>query len=444
MFFHPRSASWSRLDNAAKIFPSTSERTDTRVFRFYCELTEDIDPEILQEAAELAANAFPGFLCIMRRGLFWYYLEHCSLRPEVKEENLPVCHAIYDEAATGLLFRISYRKRRINLEVYHVLCDGTGALSFLREIVYQYLILRYPDEYTEPPANANDGTASHKSDDSFRRYYSPKDAEGESPRIKKAFNLKGEFTPDNRLAVTEGTVSVKKLLEAAHKYETTMTVFLTALFMDSIHKEMPLSEMKYPMVIGVPVNLRPYFPSETARNFFGMITVSYDFSKRSGEFSDIVSSVSESFRHELTKERLAVRMNKMASLEHNIPARLAPLPFKNFVLRTARHIKDKGETAVISNMGAVKMPPEMAGHIDMFGVLISTLKLQMCICSFGDKLQIGFTSGYTDTDIQRSFFRRLTENGIDVTIRSNNFFAEEVQNDAAAQKTRRKKNKKDR
>ena len=35
-----KSKSWSRLDNAAKIFPSTIEKTDTRVFRFYCELTE--------------------------------------------------------------------------------------------------------------------------------------------------------------------------------------------------------------------------------------------------------------------------------------------------------------------------------------------------------------------------------------------------------------------
>ena len=50
--FFGRTESWSRLDNAAKIFPSTSERTDTRVFRFYCELDEDVDRELLQEAAD--------------------------------------------------------------------------------------------------------------------------------------------------------------------------------------------------------------------------------------------------------------------------------------------------------------------------------------------------------------------------------------------------------
>ena len=33
---------WRRLDNAAKLFPAASSKRDTRVFRFYCELKEDI------------------------------------------------------------------------------------------------------------------------------------------------------------------------------------------------------------------------------------------------------------------------------------------------------------------------------------------------------------------------------------------------------------------
>lgn len=62
------SAPWSRLDNAAKIFPSTVEGTDTRVFRFSCELTDDIDPYVLQRAAENAAASYPNFNVIMKKG----------------------------------------------------------------------------------------------------------------------------------------------------------------------------------------------------------------------------------------------------------------------------------------------------------------------------------------------------------------------------------------
>ena len=78
---------WRRLDNAAKIFPSTSEKTDTRVFRFSCELTEPVDPETLQKAADKAIKDFPHFLSIMKKGWFWYYLENCDLPLIVHEEN---------------------------------------------------------------------------------------------------------------------------------------------------------------------------------------------------------------------------------------------------------------------------------------------------------------------------------------------------------------------
>ena len=41
---------WKRLDNASKIFPATSNNRDTKVFRLSCQLYEDVDPLVLQEA----------------------------------------------------------------------------------------------------------------------------------------------------------------------------------------------------------------------------------------------------------------------------------------------------------------------------------------------------------------------------------------------------------
>ena len=35
---------WSRLDNAAKIFPPTSSARDTKVFRLACTLTQPVEP----------------------------------------------------------------------------------------------------------------------------------------------------------------------------------------------------------------------------------------------------------------------------------------------------------------------------------------------------------------------------------------------------------------
>ena len=42
------------------------------------------------------------------------------------------------------MFRVTYYKCRINLEVFHVLTDGMGGLNFLKELTYQYLRLTHP------------------------------------------------------------------------------------------------------------------------------------------------------------------------------------------------------------------------------------------------------------------------------------------------------------
>ena len=77
-------ARWRKLDNAAKLFLAASTKRDTRVFRFYCELKEEVKKEILQKALDQTVETYPVFLSVIRKGLFWSYLEMSSLHPEVR------------------------------------------------------------------------------------------------------------------------------------------------------------------------------------------------------------------------------------------------------------------------------------------------------------------------------------------------------------------------
>ena len=135
---------WRSLENTAKIFPATSSAKDERVFRFACELTEPVHPEKLQRALEQTLVYFPSFLCVMRKGFFWNYMEDMPVRARVKEEDRPPCSQMYVHDQKNLLFEVTYYKNRINFETYHALTDGTGALQFLRTLVYAYLRERYP------------------------------------------------------------------------------------------------------------------------------------------------------------------------------------------------------------------------------------------------------------------------------------------------------------
>ena len=53
---------WYRLDNSAKIMPSTTTNLNTNVFRLSCTLTKQIDEKVLQEALDKTLIEFPMFL----------------------------------------------------------------------------------------------------------------------------------------------------------------------------------------------------------------------------------------------------------------------------------------------------------------------------------------------------------------------------------------------
>lgn len=406
-----RGAEWSRLDNAAKIFPPTSSRRDPRVFRFSCELREPVDPAVLQHALQAAVKQFPHFLYILKRGLFWYYLEKSEIRPSVAPETEPPCSKLYSAKAKTLLFDLTYHQNRVNLEVYHVLSDGTGALQFLLAIVYHYLVEKYRDELPEElPPLLQDASFTQKTADSFEKYYDKTEArKAKKRKPPRAYAIRAERFPNYGPNIISGVVPLDAALAAAKKHNTTLTVFLSAMLILAIREEMQVRELRRPVSLGIPVNLRRHFPSETARNFFGIINVRYDFSKRDGTISDIIAEIDARFKDELTRERLAERMNAYAALEHNFFIRLAPLSLKNLVLRIAGNMARRRDTMVFSNVGRIELPEPLARYVRLFDVFTSTYKIQLCMCSFQNNLVLTFSSLLASTEIEKNFFRFLRQ-----------------------------------
>ncbi len=410
---------WSRLDNAAKIFPSNSSAKDPKVFRFFCQLREPVDPGALQAALDETVRQFPFYCSVMKRGLFWNYLEDSSLRPRVGPEDTPPCLALYYPDRKNLLFRVFYYGKRINLEIYHALTDGTGALQFLRTLVHHYLLERHPGGFSDPPPKLTDTAPQAQLwDDSFQKYY-------EKPPLPRptltrgAYHLRGERLPEDRLSVVEGYLSVEALLSCARAREATVTELLTAVLIRAVHTRMRLREEKRPVVITVPVNLRNYFPSQSARNFFTTINVGYNFSRQPDDLDGVVAHVHRSFREALTEDKLREHVNALCFLEHNIPIRLVPLMVKDRILRTAARLSDRQATASFSNVGRVTMPAEMEPYIHLFGAFTSPDKLQASVCSFGDRYVICFAGPFRGHEVERAFFRSLVEMGLDVEIAAN-------------------------
>ena len=408
---------WRKLDNAAKLFPPTSSRRNSRVFRFACELYEPVDPVALQEALDKTIELFPVYRSVMKRGLFWYYLEESDLETTVSHEDSRPCAPLYMGNKKNLLFAVTYHMCRINLEVYHVLSDGTGAIQFLRTLITFYLQIKHKLPFGGDGLPDYDAAHSERNNDSFRQYFS-KDLHGERKKLPRSYKIRGDRLPPGQMNIVEGLMSVSAVKAAAKARETTMTEFLTAVIIMAIGEGVELSKRSLPITISVPVNLRQYFVSNSARNFFSVVNISCYLEEKI-VFDDILRQVRESFKAELTEEKIRRRMNAFASLEHKFAMKILPLALKDPIMGAVARHADKQVTAALSNVGIINLPEEAAKYIRLIDSFTSTKGLHILLVSYNDSFIVNFASVFEDNDIQRRFFRHMTGLGIDCEISTN-------------------------
>lgn len=410
---------WRKLDNAALAFPAVTGKNDTRVFRFYCKLKEEVDGDVLQQALERTMEKYPLYQAVLRKGLFWFYLEQREIKATVKKEDRPPCSKLYIPDKKSLLFEVSYEKERINFEVFHALTDGTGAMKFLKELVKNYLIYAHTEEEFPDLPEEEDVTEKDHEEDSFSQYYSEK-----IPKLKEkketAARIPGRRLPQEEMHITEAVISVKETLEKSREYGVSLTIFLTAVMLCAIQKEMPREKMGKWISLMVPVNLRNYFPSQSMTNFFGWIEVGYHFEEQT-KFEDVLFDVKDQFEKELTKERVGMRMNDWVRLEKNFFLRIVPLELKSLFLQIGANFGGKSITAVFSNIGVIRMPQAYEKYIERFGIFTSTGGFQLCTCSFQDQLVLGFTSKIPSMNIERNFFHILRQQGVACEEQKNEF-----------------------
>lgn len=416
-----RDIRWDKLDNTAHLFPVIAGEDMTSVYRISVTLKEEIDPELLQQALDMVLPKFYGFDLRLRRGFFWYYFEeNGKSAPRVQEEAWFPCRFIRANRNHNYLFRVTYYKCRINLEVFHVLTDGMGGLNFIKELCYQYLRLKKP-ELQALMGNSLNADTSLNREDSFIKHYRRKARKGYQSR--RAYLLRGERLPDGEMGVMHAYMNVPQLKSVCKKYGLTINEYLVSAFIWSVYTEcLNRATGSRPIRVAVPVNLRPYFNSTTSKNFFVMVSV--EFIPRSEEhcFEDICAAVRESIKDQLDKEHLERLMSYNVAMEKNLLARLTPLPLKGIAMRYVYSGSALANTSTLTNIGNITVPEEYREHISAFHAFLPTSKgqpIRNTVSSFGDTLTFTFSYILRDSSVQRGFLRRLSADGLDLQLESN-------------------------
>lgn len=399
---------WYKLDNAAKIYPPSSTKKDSKIFRFSCDLINDVNEKSLQYALNKTIEEYQIYNSVIGKGIFWHYLEYSNEIPVVtKEDTLPITRL-----KTELLFDVTYYKKRINLEVSHALSDGTGALEFMKSLVNNYICYEHDIKDQEI---INTSSSIEKESDSFRKYYKPSKKIVKT-KNKKAYQLKGKIYPENRIKIIEAQLPLDKIKELAKKNNTTLTIYLIAILIKSISMTKD-KRNNLPIIINVPVDLRKHFKSKSVRNFFNVISIRYEGKY---ELDDIIESTTKQINKYLTKEELGNTLNKLSLLENIFIIRLVPLFIKNVVMKYFYNYLKKYHTTTISNLGLVILPNNIKPYIKAFSAYSSTAKMHTCVCTLDNTMSISFTSHFISPEIQKNFIRILSDNNINISINTNN------------------------
>lgn len=416
---------WHKLDNTAKLYPVIASSHLSSVYRMSATLKERIVPELLQKAVETVTPWFENFNVRLRRGVFWYYYETNKKIPRIEEEFTYPCRYIDPYSNNQYLFRVSYYECRINLEVFHGLTDGNGAVMFLKELLYEYLRLAYQKELAGLP-HAPSRDVSFNTEDSYQKYYKKMKTEGYAK--ENAYQLSGELLGGLKVGILHGYINLEALKRVCREHQVSITQYFLAVLIESIYVEKMNSQpSKLPIRINMPVNLRAFFESTTIRNFFAAVIIGFPVKKESYTFEEILAYVKNRLDEELTKEKLEKLISYNVGNEKHWYLRMLPLFIKNTGIKLIYARSARSFTTTISNLGVIKLLPEYQSYVKRFHFIMGVSKKQpmKCIvCSYGTELVFTFSSVLEDTSLQRHFFKKLSQDGIPVEIESNGVYYE--------------------
>lgn len=415
-------ADWMRLDNAALIFPAVRRKNWANAFRVSATLTEAVDPQVLQQAADALVARFPSIYVSLHRGLFWYYLQKLDKAPRVRQDAAcPLVHMSRGELRRCCL-RILYYENRIAVEFFHALTDGSGGMIFLKTLTAQYLSLRYGiaipacDGVLDP----SQSPCPEELEDSFTRFSGPVAL---SRKEEDSLRLSGERERDGFLHLTVATIPDKALLDCAHSYHCTVTSLLGAVMLQTIMELARGRQRGRWAKVTIPVNLRRVLGGQTLRNFVLTVNVGVDPRLGSYTLQELCKAVQSQLETQVTPQQMAARVAANVQPSQLPILRVMPLPIKNLALRMVyRSVGESKGTLNISNLGKTGLPEAMHPYVRYLDFIIgpqATYYNNCSVVSFGGYTRINLIRSVQHSELERSFLTKLVELGLPVLVDSN-------------------------
>ncbi len=423
--FLDQTGHWYILDNAAVIMPAVSNREDTFLFRLSATLDHPIDYHIMADALAAVSRRFPYFMVELKRGFFWYYFQPLHEIPRLEPDPAWPCMDFSVHRKKQFPFRIRLKGERIACEFSHALTDATGAMTFLKSILTEYFKHKGIECSGAPDIFMPDSPVHpEESEDAYQRYYK-KGTPTPAP-LPRAYHLDSPRLKNRMYRITAAAIPLAGLLKAAKDRNASMTELLVACLLeaylgfwsDSSHKSRKRAGKN--IAIEVPVNMRKFYKTLSLRNFSLYVMVCLDARLGSWTFDELVTYVRNVMRVENDERIIARQISRNAGGTRIIAVRLVPLFIKDFFAKLFfRTLGQSIITSFISNLGAVSLPPEIAGRVRRFDFIpapSNDTRTNASVLSWQDTVYLNFGSRVRTREIERRVFSRIASLGVPVKL----------------------------
>ena len=409
------------MDASGTVYPYFADDVIHHSFTMEVSLDRDIEPDRLRKVTERMCERFPTLFVRLHTDAFGYKLEHVHDVTPFIMPRPPILNRPYDLKHNENLIRITYRGNRLAVECFHSVTDGSGAITLLKSIVAEYYRTLGEDiPSTCGVLSPDDAPKSSETEDSFRTNY-VKGGKTVSRSGKGAFQLhpQGPFDLWHQTELSMPLEDIKPLAKAAG---ATLTEYIVALYLYAFYCTDAAKKSQKPIIMSVPINLRPVFESETLRNF----SLYFLASVPQGDdvtFEQILENVKPEFKQGTDKQLLQRMINTNVSQQEMAAFRALPRPVKHAVLRIGGKLYgERLFTSALSNLGIFKVPDELAAHIKTFHAVLGQVPTNHILTTaycYNGTLGLMFSSRLASREIERITERLLRERGVRTTLRDN-------------------------
>ena len=404
-----------RLDNASFIYPASLSKKYASLYRMSVTLAEPVAEEPLRQALVSTVARIPTFGYTLTSGTFWWYLRRLDRTPRV----LPFqpLHHFSLTGNDGFLFRVSADGCRIVLDIFHVLTDGHGGMTFLLTLAAEYLRLRFGvvPVYGGLILDPSEAPCASELADAFDAFEGKR---GALEQNDPAYHIRGRILPHKRLRNVRVRIPMARVREVAAARKATVTELLTTAMVAALQDVRRADPFRRRSVlkVNVPVDLRRIFGGFTLRNFSSYVVLGVDVRNGEYDFDRILEIVGAQKRLFSMPSQLEPKVAKNVELENNFAIGCLPRILKKPVIDLVNKLKgDRYCSHTFSNLGRIDLPECLRPYIKDIDFLLGRQRgnsgASACV-GCGDMLVLNMSRRIAERAFEDAFLEQLDRLGV--------------------------------